>query len=956
MPNKPSHKPLLLERLEDRILLNAALPATGPLPEADVLLDANQDFLINEEFDFAVAFENASTNPAAAGYQPFVDVVVPAGIEILSASGATQVGSTLYWDATDNRWETAADGSGTEVTEHPLTMLALAAGGSDGDQLLIFEYPFGSFVPGQPAPNIDFTATFDTDLGGNLGNPAMVGTGLDISATGGFARGADQNVNPGIDPPLIGCADTETATPQIINLTKAIGTVNGPGVADEAEVATGPNFPITFELSLDIADSQSVSNVVIADTLPAGLIVTSNPVVVTGGTPDAASDLDPTDGSFSVEFANLTGAAGDDIVEITVTYTGYFDDVVPDNDGDNNDDSMRNNDASASADFGGNTFVDDEADTDLQFDVTLINVQKTVAVIADPGGNGATPGDTLRYTLAFQVSDYASFKNIVLDDVLGDGLVYLDNAMYSITQAGITTTGVIAAGNQTSGAGAAGTTDIQFRLSDQLIADGGNGVLVGDIDADGIADAGPTTGFITFDAQIAQAFTAKPGDLSVDIGDTLNNAVTITAQATDNTGVDNRDIESDDSAASVGVEGGRVSKQVVAIDDVVNNEGVGTGQNVSYRLRFEIPTADAEGVVLTDYLPLPIFDVDDIDAAGGITFDATPYDLTNTTTEQASLPAVGVARFTSQHNLGDFTGVQEGGEFATPQITFNSNANTYEFNFGTFDSPDEGLAIIDFVFTVPTNEVFISDGLKLTNQVQATFNDTDVMPFSDIDNVPITIRAPELEIKKSVVSVDRTDLTDPEAAYGFDDPGLAGTPPFTAPITTAGLSADPIDSDLEDIDAGDAVKFALVIHNTGALDAHDLLITDVLPAAGYDAPSLATVNLQIFAGDGTALSLDGGSALDLFAGGIRIADLSATNGAIAAGYDPMGTDDTADDVANATGSNIIVITYDLIAAADIEASSAQSNTAAIAEYAGLEGGNDLTAGSTVTEWEDDALT
>ncbi|MEM7465608.1 MAG: isopeptide-forming domain-containing fimbrial protein [Pseudomonadota bacterium] len=152
------------------------------------------------------------------------------------------------------------------------------------------------------------------------------------------------------------------------------------------------------------------------------------------------------------------------------------------------------------------------------------------------------------------------------------------------------------------------------------------------------------------------------------------------------------------------------------------------------------------------------------------------------------------------------------------------------------------------------------------------------------------------------------------------------------------------------------MKFALVIHNTGALDAHDLLITDVLPAAGYDAPTLATVNLQIFAGDGTALTLDGGSALDLFAGGIRIADLTATNGAVAAGYDPMGTDDTADDVVNATGSNIIVITYDLIAAADIEASSAQSNTAAIAEYAGLEGGNDLTAGSTVAEWEDDALT
>ena len=48
--------PLILERLEDRILLNAALPPAGPVPEADVLLDTTQDFLLNEEFNFAVAF------------------------------------------------------------------------------------------------------------------------------------------------------------------------------------------------------------------------------------------------------------------------------------------------------------------------------------------------------------------------------------------------------------------------------------------------------------------------------------------------------------------------------------------------------------------------------------------------------------------------------------------------------------------------------------------------------------------------------------------------------------------------------------------------------------------------------------------------------------------------------------------------------------------------------------
>jgi uncharacterized repeat protein (TIGR01451 family)/fimbrial isopeptide formation D2 family protein len=966
MPKHNSlNKPLLLERLEDRILLNAALPSTGPVPDADVLIDQSQDFLLNEEFNFAVDFENASTEPTAAGYQPYVDVVVEAGVNITSTSGATQIGSTLYWDATDGQWEDVADGSGAVVSEHPLTALALAPGGSDGDQLLIFEYPFGSFVPGQPAGLINFTAELDPDIGTNLGNAAEVGTALNISATGGFARGADQNVNPDADPPLIGCADVETITPAIIELVKTTDQA-------ENEVTTGENYPVTFILELDVADGQTVTNVNISDSFPAGFIITA-PVTVTtatGATPDGTSDLDASDGSFSVDFATFTAAAGDDIVDITVEYTGYFDDSIPDNNGNNNDDVLWENDSVASVDFEGSTYVDDEADTDIEIELGLLKVQKSVSVLTDPGNNGATSGDTLLYRFDFQVSDYTSFKDLLFYDVLGDGLEIIPlTAQYTITESsevGGGISGNFAAGNEYVLVGGqpppftfpAGTspgafeTGVVFDLSNQLIADASNGVLVGDL-ADGVNSGVATTGFITFQARILQNFRdAGVGDISVDISDVLNNDVVIEGTATDPTGIEDRDQERDTSAASIQSDGGEVTKELIAIEGVVGDETVGTGESVTYRLRFEVPTADLENFTLTDYLPLPVFDV--ANNASGLVFDAgNTFDPNN---PAAFIPASGTAVFTTEHNLASFTGVQAGGEFATPMISVNPNSNSYEFNFGTFDSVDEGSAVVDIVFTLDTEEVFIADGLFLTNQTLAQFNDTSSEGFSEQDIVMIGISAPEIEVTKSVVSVDRTDLIDPEAGYGFQDPGNAGIP-FTAPITTASLLADEIDSDLTGIDAGDAVKFAIVIHNTGSLDAHDILISDVLPAAGYDLPNAGNINLQIYSGDGTLLSTPN-AALDLFSTGIRITDPagSAPVGALGAGVSDQGTSDPSDDVDNATGSNVIIITYDLIAADDIQAATAQTNTASLDEYAGQEGGTDLTLGNTLAQWEDDATT
>ena len=48
-------------------------------------------------------------------------------------------------------------------------------------------------------------------------------------------------------------------------------------------------------------------------------------------------------------------------------------------------------------------------------------IQKSVRVAVDTGASGPTPGDTLQYTLTFQLSDYHTIGKIVITDWLADG-------------------------------------------------------------------------------------------------------------------------------------------------------------------------------------------------------------------------------------------------------------------------------------------------------------------------------------------------------------------------------------------------------------------------------------------------------------------------------------------------------------------------------------------------------
>ena len=186
-----------------------------------------------------------------------------------------------------------------------------------GETLVIVGGSSGSFAPAQPPACVD--------LAFNLGDATVAPLNVtrNITITPFFAFGADPLDNPQSDPPIVGSPATLGVTPSVIRLTKAIA-------APENETATGPNYPRTFTLTLNVANGQTVTNVDLTDALPGTLQYVAGSAVVTGCGGAVSSISTPSGsipgGTLTRRCATVTGTtAGGDVV---LTFQAF----VPQND------------------------------------------------------------------------------------------------------------------------------------------------------------------------------------------------------------------------------------------------------------------------------------------------------------------------------------------------------------------------------------------------------------------------------------------------------------------------------------------------------------------------------------------------------------------------------------------------------------------------------------------------
>ncbi|MGB4914174.1 MAG: DUF4347 domain-containing protein [Candidatus Dechloromonas phosphoritropha] len=925
----------------------AAVNYSGLLADASPTVSLGSsaaEVSLGTNFTFTASFTNPSSQ---VGFAPYIDLFFPAtgkdgggaeiddGATFVSASflGQNVKSTVLTFDAAGNATHPVARDANGDL----LIINAATYGMQPGDQLVVLQLPFASVDPGLPSIDVQITAKLSDLADTAASNPAPQ---LTIKARGGFELGNDALDNAAYGDPSLVEATTHafTITPTVITVTQSVDVVDG-------ETATGPNFSHDITVIVTPAPGQTLNDAVITQDLPGNIQVTA----ITPGAGGVLASITLTTGvtirdpaliqqaladprffvsSYTVEYAALSTPS-------TTTITFY----VPETDAQGNPtvdpgtgdaQGITIGKPSASGEWlpldprdqkfplDPNTGLPDTSQppipatvtgngNDTGFTAKSIALQKSASVQIDTGEPGLTPGDTLRYTLDLELSDYFAFGKTIaengfltLTDTLGDDQVLEGVPTLTITMDGVIQTMVLIT---TQTANTDGSTRLQFDLAESLRLSGVTpGALRGDLAFDNVLD-GATTAVILYDTKVAQQYTTVYRQSEINEGDSVGNNATVAGSVMIDANNLTGGVESETGSTSATVPTREVDIAIRSVNGAAfpPDGELRPGDLVTYRLSYDLVTGDYENFSLTSYLPLPLFV-----PPGSWTQDSNPGD--GVSTGQWALGA-------GNTNSGGLPGVSSGA------------GNSVTFNFGDFAINSTSGSRIEVEFTLEVGDDPFADQRSLTVLAQSDQLTTIAQDhLISTDGVLIaSIATPRLAIQHGVVSSSHGTVSGTSGTWNA--PGTPGIP-FAGSITD--LLA--VNGNVTGIDAGDTLRLATAIENSGGGSAFDVTTNIALPVdLAFVGGSLATANLQVFRGDGSALVL----GTDYSVSGNTITFLDANN----IGTLLPGRSGTPND---GSGANLIVITYDVTANALITASRTLQSTAELTNYASINGGENFT--------------
>jgi len=899
----------------DGLLADAAPTTTLPTAGSDVLLGDN--------FSFTVDFSNTSTQ---AGFAPFINLGIPAtgkdgndGVNFISASylGQNLISHLVTFDAAGNATHPLAK----DANGNFLVINASTYGLRAGDQLVIIELPFASVTNQQPVISVQINASLSNlaDTSFSNGSPDLT-----LRASGGFQFGNDALDNPLNDPSLIQAGSAAFVVhPTIITFAETLNTPEG-------ETATGPNYGRTLTLTATPALGQTLSNVVITQPLPDNVQVTAitpaaggrvtsitlhDGSVITGAAQIAA--LIAADNvyinAFTVEYATLTGQTDTlvafyvpevdangapvinpvtgDAVTITLgapTGSGQWVPLDP-------------RDLTApqtTIDFSGTGRT-------TEFVAKSITLLKTATLQTDIGHTGITPGDTLQYTLELAISDYFAFGKdffnegqLIVSDQISDGQTLTGTPTMTVTINGVAQTITLVTTVVTN---TDGTTSLALDIGQSLRNASGNlrGWLNGDLAFDDQIQ-GAVLAVLSYSAIVGQTYKPPSGNPQPEIneGDELGNSAVVDGTLLQDQFNLTGQSESDTSATTSIIPTSNVDINLVEVNNGTPpaTGELNPGDEVTFELSYDLVTGDYQQFQLTAYLPLPLFNVT------GVTWT--------------------IGSDVGQWQLGP------GNTNLGPVISVTSGVgNSLIFDFGSFTTQDTTGSRIVLRFSVRVGDQPFGDQRSLDVLAQSSQQTTltnRTLISSDVVAI-VSVAEPVLNIKHGVVS--GTNGTVSNTTGSWNPPGTTGVP-FSGSVTD--LAA--VDGNITNIDGGDTLRMVTALENTGGGGAYDVSTSITLPTGlSFVGGSLAAANLQIYRGDGTALVL----GVDYSVSGNQITFLDAGGQATLL----AGRSGTA---ADASGANLVVISYDVLVSNTIEASRTLQSSATLSNYASVDGGTDFT--------------
>ncbi len=875
---RKTNSSLQCELLEIRQLLTAtpvvAAPATAT-PTIAWQANAPQA-LLGDTFQASLTFSNSGNT----GYGPYVDVVVPHGKTadqgISYVAGSARLLDTVLketvvqFDANGNAAHPfAVDGSGNPITVK----------GNPGDQLVVLQMPFGSFVTTQPSLQISIQCS--------MGQHATVGTPLSLVATSGFRYGNDPLDNPKTDAPIRGASSTLAVTPALV-ATKI--SYLGP----ENETATGANFVRSYRVDVVVAAGATINQVTLDNVLdnnevfvgmrnvswkPNSYTVLSTPVT---GVPSSNSHLTlqlgpmtgaQLDGSYILDFyvpnlnANnqlvadpILGADSKSVFSVQATGSWV---VTP---------------ATTTAAAVISTFTSTATHTLADQNIA---VQQSYRVVSDANASGLGPGDVLEYQINFQVSDYAWIQDLLLTTSVPNGQKLLTSTPVTFTVSGVNGYADGAVTNSALGLSlvtpgkTTGQLDYQFNVSSQLQALGLDGILRGG--ATGGSTGRAVTGTITYRTVVLSKFedSVPSGDMSISEGDAFASRVLATGTTVDpSTQLATGNHAYNGSGSAQQMATGALSTTVYAINGqpAVPGAPVKAGDLVTYEVTRQVIGSNIENLTVSDYLPLPIYQV------GNLTWQGT-----NQANNAGSIRVGPNDTFNSQFNI-------------TPKLSIDKASNSVTLAYGNVSSPADKTTTLDLLITVAVQDQPFADGMWLTSVAQSTQGSANNTTFSQTAMTNVEYTRPVLSILKSAVSSN-----DPNAV-------------FTGPANDANISS---------IGAGDTVRFQIYVNNTGLSigGAYNVLVKDAIPQ-GFVIPA-SGLGMTVTDGSGKALRyslVNAANPNSLLDSGIQLTD------ALSGG---KATD----------GSNICVIQYTLQASQVVHSGVVSNSNAQLVVYTALPHGN-----------------
>ena len=445
---------------------------------------------------------------------------------------------------------------------------------------------------------------------------------------------------------------------------------------------------------------------------------------------------------------------------------------------------------------------------------------------------------------------------------------------------------------------------------------GDRGWLNGDLAFDSILQ-GATTAVISYMAVVGQSYTPPAGNPHSEIneGDEVGNSATVTASILGDYINLTGGTESDDSSTVSKVPEGHIVLTLSDLNDggpPASGAELKPGDEVTFRLSYDLVTGDYENLKLTAYLPLPLFDVSGI-----------AWQFVNGT----------------EANAGQWV-LTSGNTNADSSISVNNGpGNSVVFDLGSYvkASDIQNGSRIQIEFTMLVGDQPYADNRKfdvLAQSSQTTTLNKTLLSSASIA-VIASIAEPVLSIRHGVVSSSNGAITGSSGTWTA--PGSGGQP-FTGSVTD--ISA--VNGDVTNIDGGDTLRLATAIENSGGGAAYDVSTNITLPAGlSFVGGSLASANVLVYRGDGTPLQLN----VDYSISGNTINFIDGAGvGALLPGRSGTGND--------TSGANLVVITYDVTVSDSIAASRTLQSSASLSHYASTEGGANFIAGAPLLDTAD----